>query len=499
MAKKPDTSPRAMMEQAIEQMRLSVDDVRKDGKTNPLVGAVLVRKDGTIDMAHRGELRQGDHAEFGLLERKNSAMALDGAVLYATLEPCAPGSRKHPKLGCAERVVLARIKEVYVGVNDPDPTVDGKGIRHMEDHGIKVHMFDKDLQDIIKEANKEFIAGALERAAAVKDEKPPKKVQLSPLENAAPYADLSQFSVPALTAYRSATRMKEKIGTPPFNQRLAQQGLLVEKASGALVPSGFGMLLMGKEPRTAMPQAGLLATIRYPDGREETEDFDGPLVLIPREVEAWLKGKLPNVNDRSRMERGRVDALPFEMVREAVVNALVHRDYEEHRAKCQLIVDADTIQIMSPGRPVPQITLEQLKAFNAPQVSRNPVLHFAFAQMGFAEERGLGLGSLRNKARESGLPLPKCAWRDPYIELTLYRHAASAVKASDKAMLKLLSPSERKGLAYMTQEGEVSVAGYAEHMELDPRQARRHLQHLEKLGLVSATGQTRTRRYKLVP
>jgi len=63
-----------------------------------------------------------------LLERKNRSNKLDGSVLYTTLEPCAPDSRKPPKLGCAERIALARIKEVWIGIEDPAPTVDRKGI-----------------------------------------------------------------------------------------------------------------------------------------------------------------------------------------------------------------------------------------------------------------------------------------------------------------------------------------------------------------------------------
>src|SRR5207248_806188 len=118
---------------------------------------------------HRGELREGDHAEFTLLDKKLQDEQLDGSVMFATLEPCAPGARKHPKLACAERIVNARITEVWVGIEDPDPTVDRQGIRYLEDHGIKVHLFDLDLQDEIQEANREFIAEALERAAKAQD------------------------------------------------------------------------------------------------------------------------------------------------------------------------------------------------------------------------------------------------------------------------------------------------------------------------------------------
>ena len=142
--------PRKLMEQAIEVMRQSVSEPRADGKASPLVGAVLWKPDGTVETACRGELRDGDHAEYALLERKNRDKKLDGAVLFATLEPCAPGSRRHPKLGCAERIVLARIKEVWIGIEDPDPTVDRKGIKYLQDSGVTVHMFDRDLQEEIQ-------------------------------------------------------------------------------------------------------------------------------------------------------------------------------------------------------------------------------------------------------------------------------------------------------------------------------------------------------------
>ena len=132
MATPSKFNPRTLMELAIEEMRKSVREPREDGKASPLVGAALVKPDGSVETAHRGELRHGDHAEFTLLERKNRANKLDGSKLFATLEPCAPGARNHPKLGCAERIVNARISEVWIGIEDPDPTVAGDGIEHLK-------------------------------------------------------------------------------------------------------------------------------------------------------------------------------------------------------------------------------------------------------------------------------------------------------------------------------------------------------------------------------
>lgn len=60
MATKPKFDPRKMMEKAVEAMKQFVNEPRDDGKASPRVGAVLVKPDGSIDTAFRGELRHGE-------------------------------------------------------------------------------------------------------------------------------------------------------------------------------------------------------------------------------------------------------------------------------------------------------------------------------------------------------------------------------------------------------------------------------------------------------
>lgn len=482
---KKNHAPRQLMELAIEVMRQSVPEPRADGKASPKVGAVLVKPDGTVETACRGELRHGDHAEFTLLERKNRGSKLDGSILFATLEPCAKGSRKHPKLSCAERIFLSRIKEVWVGIQDPDPTVARKGIGYLIRQDVTVHMFDRDLQEIIEKENRDFLEQATERAAEVREN--PAETVLSALENRLPTAKLDDFSNAAMVAYREKAGIADGVGSDAFNRRLLRQGLLKDE-QGTLVPTGFGFLLFGKEPRTAMRQAGLLGLIQYPNGQKERREFDEPAVLIPALVEQWLTNKLPNVFARNHVHRQEQPALPFEMIREAVANALIHRDYSIDGAKCQIVVTADTVTLRSPGKPPPPITLAQLQDFSAPMLSRNPELHFVFARMGMAEEQGLGLGSLRDGAKELGLPLPRFAWEDPYLVLTLYRTAAAVVRTLPDGVLQSLSKSEKKGWQWLVAHGQCRSSDYAHAQEVDSRTARRHLNHFEGLGLVRKSG-----------
>jgi len=494
MKRKTKLEPRALMELAIEVMRKSVPEPRHDGKASPKVGAVLVKTDGTVETACRGELRHGDHAEFTLLERKNRGNKLDGSLLFVTLEPCAPGARRDPKVDCAERIRLARIKDVWVGLQDPDPKVARKGIAHLEQHGIKVHMFDRDLQEVIERENRGFLAQALERAAAAKK---PVEIVLSPLEDRFPNAVLTDFSDEALAVYREQAGIAEAVGSDEFKRRLLLQGLLKEEA-GRLVPTGFGILLFGVEPRRAMRQAGLLGSIRYPNGDQERKEFDEPAVLIPDLLEKWLRDKLPNVLDRSKMRREERPALPFEMVREGVVNALIHRDYSIEGGKCQIVVTEDTVTVRSPGRPPPPITVEQLQTFTAPMLSRNPELHFVFARMGMAEEQGFGIRSLRDRAKELGLPLPRYIWDAPYLVLKLYRTSESATRELTDSIVRRLNPDGKRTWQFVVGREFVTSAEVMEHLECDERKAQRMLRKLMDEKLIRRIGRGPATRYGIV-
>lgn len=101
---------------------------------NPMVGAVIV-KNGQIvgEGYHR---RAGEnHAEVNALHRAGTHA--QGATIYVTLEPCSHYGKTPP---CADALIRAGIKEVYIAVADPNPKVNGGGIQKLEQAGIKVHI-----------------------------------------------------------------------------------------------------------------------------------------------------------------------------------------------------------------------------------------------------------------------------------------------------------------------------------------------------------------------
>jgi ATP-dependent DNA helicase RecG len=198
------------------------------------------------------------------------------------------------------------------------------------------------------------------------------------------------------------------------------------------------------------------------------------------------------------MRREERPALPFEMVHEGVVNALIHRDYKIKGGKCQVVVTEDTFFVRSPGEPLPPITLAQLQSFTAPMLSRNPELHFVFARMGMAEEQGLGIASLRDRAKELGLPLPRYSWDAPYLVLTLYRTPESATRALPSHILESLNREEKKGWDFLSSKTYFTRAEYEARMGADKRKAERQLKRFVELGLVRPMGAGRTAKYEVV-
>jgi len=613
---KKDFNPRTFMELAVEEMKKSIAEQR-DNKASPKVGAVLVSEEGEVlGRAHRGELREGDHAEYTLLDRKFRDKNVSGCFLFATLEPCAPGSRKFPKLGCAERVVNARIKKIWVGIEDPDPTVDRKGIKYLEDSGVEVEMFDRDLQKIINTENEEFLSQAKLRASrAVQD----KSVQLSDFERAVENTTIKEFSNDALLHYISRSKLgnmqpesleflaileqqqlihssNQKVDPlfdetrrndvlPIFNyeggnavthdnfkitsdrvtilsyrefednpsfinisnglfekdtiwvlgfrkktngtidsplayhielffedrdKRLYRQEfsrtlrnrpylgdpILVETSQGNYSPTGLGLLLFGKNPRLRYPQAVLKVEIRYGRKEPEIQDFADPLVLIPDKVEEWLKKVLPSKINRENFARTTEYDFPIEVLREAVINAIVHRDYDIEGAKSYLIIDDEKIIVKSPGLPVTPIKFEDFRNFKAPSLSRNPKLMAVFNAMNYVEERGIGMIEMNSMPEKYNLPRPEVSWQDPYLSITFARIGASfeAIVGIEGGIQ--LNTEEQQGLIYIRDHEQVSRAEYSKHFNFNEKKAQRHLAKFAKLNLVTLIGKGPASKYQ---
>ena len=108
--------------------------LKAKGRTspNPMVGALLVKNARIIGKGYH-QKAGSPHAEIIALEE--AGRDAKGATLYVTLEPCTHFGKTPP---CVNRIIQARVKEVIIGMIDPNPLNNGKGINVLKQHNIRV-------------------------------------------------------------------------------------------------------------------------------------------------------------------------------------------------------------------------------------------------------------------------------------------------------------------------------------------------------------------------
>jgi diaminohydroxyphosphoribosylaminopyrimidine deaminase/5-amino-6-(5-phosphoribosylamino)uracil reductase len=123
------SSDEVFMQQALELARKGI----ALASPNPCVGAVLVDAQGKVigRGAHTYEGRK--HAEVLALEQAGDRAR--NATLYVNLEPCSHVGRTGP---CADAVIAAGVKHVFVAMRDPNPAVGGQGLARLRNAGIEV-------------------------------------------------------------------------------------------------------------------------------------------------------------------------------------------------------------------------------------------------------------------------------------------------------------------------------------------------------------------------
>ncbi len=122
-------------EQKEQWMRRALVLARKgEGKTspNPTVGAMIV-KHGKVLAEGYHKRAGGPHAEIEALGKAGNKAK--GATLVVTLEPCGHFGKTPP---CTEAIIEAGIRDVLIGVRDPNPEVRGRGVRKLKAAGLKV-------------------------------------------------------------------------------------------------------------------------------------------------------------------------------------------------------------------------------------------------------------------------------------------------------------------------------------------------------------------------
>lgn len=282
---------------------------------------------------------------------------------------------------------------------------------------------------------------------------------------AVPSATFADLDAERIAEYFAKRQHRQRRSLPPLPQLLVEIGAITPQQQ----PTISGMLLFGKDPQFFIPGSDVLF-VRF--AGIEPRGADG-LVGYGRRVE--IGGALSRVIEQTwqvvneemhygavvrGLEREEIAEYPIFAVREALVNAVCHRDYRLQGRRIELRMFADRLEIISPGGLPGYITLDNIVEEH---FSRNPRLVNGLFQWGYIEELGLGVDRMYEAMAQAGLQPPVFRAQSHAFTVTLYNkreHKGSHWSAPRAA--PGMNERQARVLAFLREHSSITNGKYQE-------------------------------------
>lgn len=307
----------------------------------------------------------------------------------------------------------------------------------------------------------------------------------------APGASLVDLDDDAIDAY--AARF---LGEVP-NRRAAILDLLfrrgcVTKEDGKFRPTISGYLLFAKEPQRAFPSAEI-SIARYA-GREMSDEFLRETILgsLPEQVRRAESFVIANMRKGARidgLEREDRAEYPAPVLREAIVNAVAHRDYAIRGDEIRVLMFGDRIEVYSPGKLPGHVTVDNIAE---ERFARNEIIVQVLADLGLGEKLGYGIDRMIRMMREWGLPAPRFVETANGFKVTLRGPGERMVSAeADRSKWRNADLNERQhaALEFIAKQRRITNRDYREMFpEVSEETIRRDLADLVENGILLKMG-----------
>ncbi|MEK7728049.1 MAG: ATP-binding protein, partial [candidate division KSB1 bacterium] len=175
---------------------------------------------------------------------------------------------------------------------------------------------------------------------------------------------------------------------------------------------------------------------------------------------------------------------PLDAIREAITNAICHRDYFS-TANARVSIYDDRLEIWNPGALPPELTLEALKGPHN-SIPRNPLIARALFLIKYIEHWGTGTERIIEAALAHGLPEPEFSLRDGGL-LVVFKRA--------EKFLEGLNERQRKAWDFLRANGSITQTLYAEICACGETTAKRDLREMVSKSLIAKEGKARKTLY----
>jgi ATP-dependent DNA helicase RecG len=231
------------------------------------------------------------------------------------------------------------------------------------------------------------------------------------------------------------------------------------------VPTVTGLLLFGHEPQTFLPQTSLIV-VRFAGteprgpgglpGYSRREEIIGPLPRLIEEAWQVIWEEMRVAAVVKGLVREEKSEYPSFAVREALVNAVCHRDYQLTGRRIEVRMFDDRMEVISPGGLPGYITVDNIVEEH---FSRNPRLVHGLFQWGFIEELGLGVDRMIEDMVNAGHPPPE--FRDaPYAFTVILKN--TRVRRAIPAWESNMNERQLQALSHIQEKGRITNRAYRE-------------------------------------
>jgi ATP-dependent DNA helicase RecG len=293
---------------------------------------------------------------------------------------------------------------------------------------------------------------------------------------------------------------------PAPEEALLQRGCLARQNMD-FWPTFAGLLLFGRDAQRWVRSASILivryagTTMRDSFAREEVV---GTLPDQIRRAEAFVVGNLPKATRLSGLERIEETEYPAGAVREAIVNAVAHRDYQIQGDEIRILIFSDRIEFYSPGRLPGHVTVHNLEH---ERFSRNEIIVQVLSDLGFIERLGYGIDRMIRLMADAGLPPPHFEERPGGFLVTLFGHTSRSLRSQGEPLSVLdrtsagypgLNERQLVALTYLREKNRITNREFQELCpEVSDETIRRDLSDLVERNLLLKIGDKRATYYIL--
>jgi ATP-dependent DNA helicase RecG len=228
-------------------------------------------------------------------------------------------------------------------------------------------------------------------------------------------------------------------------------------------PTTTGILLFGKNPQMFFPQSGIVF-VKFPGteprgenggiGYGRRDELSGPLARIVERAWNIIFEEMRIGATVERLERQEITEYPRFAVREALVNAVAHRDYRIRGRRIEIRMYADRLEIISPGGLPGYMTVDNLVEEH---FSRNPRLVSGLFQWGYIEELGLGIDQMIEEMVQAG-HAPPTFKATPHLFTVVLSNKRE--RAPIPKWTQSMNERQTRALTYIREQGSITNREY---------------------------------------